>query len=40
MATASDVLRIAAAEIGTKESPAGSNNVKYSAWYGLTGLGA
>ena len=37
MATASDVLRIAAAEIGTKESPPGSNKVKYSAWYGLTG---
>lgn len=37
MAAASDVLRIAAAEIGTKESPAGSNKVKYSAWYGLTG---
>lgn len=35
MAAASDVLRIAAAEIGTKESPAGSNNVKYNtAYYG------
>lgn len=37
MAYASDLLRIAAAELGTKESPAGSNKVKYSSWYGLVG---
>ena len=33
MATASDILRIARAEIGTKESPANSNKVKYNTWY-------
>lgn len=37
MATAAHLLDIARAELGTKESPAGSNKVKYSAWYGLTG---
>lgn len=37
MATAAHLLDIARAEMGTKESPAGSNKVKYSAWYGLTG---
>ena len=37
MAGASDVVRIAAAEIGTKESPAGSNRVKYANWYGANG---
>ena len=37
MATAEKLLDIARAELGTKESPAGSNKVKYSAWYGLTG---
>ena len=31
------VLSIAAAEIGTKEDPAGSNRVKYGAWFGLNG---
>jgi hypothetical protein len=31
------VLAAAAAEIGTKERPAGSNRVKYTAWYGLVG---
>lgn len=35
MATASDILRIAQAEIGTKEQPANSNKVKYNtAYYG------
>lgn len=37
MATAEHLLDIARAELGTKESPAGSNKVKYSTWYGLTG---
>lgn len=37
MATAAHLLEIARAELGTIESPAGSNRVKYSAWYGLTG---
>lgn len=37
MATAARLLDIARAELGAKESPAGSNKVKYSAWYGLTG---
>lgn len=37
MATAAHLLDIARAELGTKESPAGSNKVKYSSWYGLTG---
>ena len=31
--TASELLAIAASQIGTKESPAGSNNVKYNTWY-------
>lgn len=31
------VLATAAAEIGTKEAPPGSNRVKYTAWYGLVG---
>lgn len=33
MATANDVLTIARAELGTKESPRNSNNVKYNTWY-------
>ena len=37
MATAAHLLDIARAELGTKESPVGSNKVKYSTWYGLTG---
>lgn len=37
MATAAHLLDIARAELGTKESPTGSNKVKYSTWYGLTG---
>lgn len=34
MATAADFVKIAASQIGTKESPAGSNRVKYWDWYG------
>ena len=37
MATARQLLDIARAELGTKESPAGSNQVKYASWYGLPG---
>lgn len=37
MAGADDVLRIAAGEIGTTESPAGSNRVEYAQWYGMNG---
>lgn len=33
MATAIDILNIATKEIGTKESPANSNRVKYNTWY-------
>lgn len=33
MATANKILNVAYAEIGTKESPANSNNVKYNTWY-------
>lgn len=33
MATANDILRIARGEIGVKERPAGSNNVKYNTAY-------
>lgn len=41
MATANDVLKIAQGEIGVKESPANSNNVKYNTWYyGRTVSGA
>ena len=31
--TETELLRIATAEIGTKENPAGSNKVKYNTWY-------
>lgn len=34
MATAAEFVKIAASQIGTKESPAGSNRVKYWDWYG------
>lgn len=37
MATASDLLKIAKGELGTKESPANSNNVKYARWFGMNG---
>ena len=33
MATVKDVLSIARKELGTKESPANSNNVKYNTWF-------
>ena len=33
MAAAERVLSIARRELGTKESPANSNRVKYNAWY-------
>lgn len=33
MATGKDILAIASQEIGTKESPANSNHVKYNTWY-------
>ncbi len=37
MATASDMVKKAASQIGYKESPAGSNNTKYGKWYGMNG---
>lgn len=37
MATVRELLDIATEELGTKESPAGSNRTKYGAWYGLDG---
>ena len=37
MATVNELLAIARAELGTKESPSGSNKVKYAGWYGLNG---
>ena len=37
MATAKEILAVARKEIGAKESPAGSNQTKYGAWYGLDG---
>ena len=33
MATAKDFLKVAVAELGTKECPSGSNKVKYNTWY-------
>lgn len=33
MPSANDILKIARAELGTKESPSGSNKVKYNSWY-------
>lgn len=36
--TASKFLSIAAGEIGTTESPIGSNNQKYGAWFGMNGV--
>lgn len=35
--TAEGILSIARQELGTKESPAGSNRVKYAQWFGLNG---
>lgn len=37
MASSKDVLDLARGEIGYRESPAGSNQTKYGAWYGLNG---
>lgn len=37
MATAKELLNIARAELGYKETPAGSNLNKYGKWYGLNG---
>ena len=37
MATAKELLDIAAGELGVCESPAGSNRTKYGRWYGLDG---
>lgn len=37
MRAAEELLAIAVGELGTRESPAGSNKVKYGAWYGLDG---
>lgn len=37
MATASDFVKVAASQIGTKEQPANSNLTKYGKWYGLDG---
>ncbi len=33
-----ELLKIAAGELGTKESPAGSNRTKYGQWYGWNGV--
>lgn len=35
--TAADMLRVARSQIGVRESPRGSNRVKYTKWYGLIG---
>ncbi len=37
MATAQDLIAIAESQIGTCESPSGSNRVKYAEWYGMNG---
>lgn len=37
MATAQDIISVAASQLGTKEQPANSNRVKYGAWYGMNG---
>lgn len=37
MATASEFVKKGASQIGVKESPAGSNKVKYAEWYGMNG---
>ena len=37
MASANDILKIAAADIGYTESPANSNKTKFGKWYGLDG---
>jgi hypothetical protein len=35
MTTAEDVLQVARRQIGTKESPPGTNSNKYGKWYGM-----
>lgn len=35
MTTPQDVLQIAIDQIGTKETPSGSNQTKYNDWYGM-----
>ena len=35
MPTAAQVLAIARSQLGTKESPVGSNHTKYGVWYGM-----
>ena len=37
MASEQEILDIAAAELGYRETPAGSNRTKFGAWYGLDG---
>lgn len=37
MATAEQIVAKAASQIGTKEYPSGSNQVKYAEWYGMNG---
>lgn len=37
MPTREDIIRFAKAQVGVHESPAGSNRVKYSEWYGVIG---
>lgn len=37
MATVRELLDIARAELGVKETPSGSNKVKYAEWYGMNG---
>lgn len=37
MATVKELLDTARAELGVKETPSGSNKVKYAEWYGLNG---
>lgn len=37
MATVNRLIELARGELGTRESPAGSNRVKYAGWYGMNG---
>ena len=37
MSTAKELLAIAVGELGVKETPSGSNKVKYASWFGLNG---
>ncbi|MGN0194385.1 MAG: peptidoglycan-binding protein [Pseudoramibacter sp.] len=38
MANGLELLAVAQSQVGTKESPAGSNRQKYGAWYGMNGV--